>query len=146
MCIIQNNRTTASDNWVGWSSRYADSVKTGWGSYKQRCRKELHVLGGWQSHSLPILDPLLSAHWSPGSHWRHNNTQIHQWLCMVLKHELTNSGQSDFGRSGTYHWKVAVLFSKTWQVIILKSFQNIVQVINLEIRELVFRNSGNSFI
>lgn len=39
--------------------------------------------------------------------------------------------------SSTYHWKVAVLFSKTWKVIILKSFQNIMQVINLEIREII---------
>lgn len=38
-------------------------------SHKQRWRKELHVLGGEQSHSLPILEPRLSAHWSPGSHW-----------------------------------------------------------------------------
>lgn len=37
-------------------------------NHKQRWRKELHVLGGEQSHSLPILEPLLSAHWSPGSH------------------------------------------------------------------------------
>uniref|UniRef100_A0A671Y5Z0 Nucleolar protein 6 n=1 Tax=Sparus aurata TaxID=8175 RepID=A0A671Y5Z0_SPAAU len=29
---------------------------------------QLHVLGGEQSHSFPILEPLLSAHWSPGSH------------------------------------------------------------------------------
>lgn len=37
--------------------------------------------------------------------------------------------------SSTYHWKVAVLFSKTWKVIILKSFQNIMQVIYLEIKK-----------
>lgn len=42
----------------------------------------------------------------------------------------------DSGWGGsTYHWKVAVLFSKTWKVIILKSFQNVMQVINLEIKK-----------
>ena len=59
---------------MGWWHEIGHKHKV---NYKQRCRKELHVLGKEQSHSFPILEPFLSAHCSPGSHCQ----KI--WICII---------------------------------------------------------------
>lgn len=138
MYFIQYNQTTASDNWVE-----ALGMLT--------AQEQVEVVTSndveknytfWAESSRTVCQSWTpsSAHTGPPGHT--GDTTAKRSVTVHGSEELTGELKSESFRSSgsnsTYHWKVAMLFPKAWQVIILKSFQNIMQVIDLEIRELFF--------